>query len=188
MKKKASNLGGILMCLFEILVGILLLVDPVGFTSGIIIAAGAALCLMGLYSAFSYFRTEAAVAAQGQLLFRGLVLLLAGAFCVLGYRWFLATFPVLTFLYGIIALLVGLSKLETAVDAIRLDKQRWYIAAISAILSIVCAVIILKNPFTTTAILWTFTGIALIAEAALDAVSIIMLNAKIKEPKKEPAE
>ena len=35
MKKIKENLGSIIMCLFELAVGILLLVDPVLFTTGI---------------------------------------------------------------------------------------------------------------------------------------------------------
>ena len=180
MKKKPSWLGEVLVCVFEILVGILLLVNPIGFTSGIIIAAGLALGLMGLSSIIAYFRTEAEIAAQGQMLLKGMILLLAGVFCGFNSHWFVATFPILTLIYGIICLLLGLSKVENATDAIRLKNPRWYIAAINAAISLICAVIILNDPFTTTTLLCTFTGIALIAEAVLDAATAIVLRLKEK--------
>ena len=40
MKFLKRNANVILICLFEVLIGILLLVDPIGFTSAIIIAFG----------------------------------------------------------------------------------------------------------------------------------------------------
>ena len=42
-KKINRNTGNLLTCIFEILVGILLLIDPVGFTSGIIVVFGVGL-------------------------------------------------------------------------------------------------------------------------------------------------
>ena len=47
MKALKENTGGIVMCLFEILVGILLLINPVSFTSGIIIGLGVILLALG---------------------------------------------------------------------------------------------------------------------------------------------
>lgn len=188
MKKKPSWLGEVLVCVFEILVGILLLVNPIGFTSGIIIAAGLALGLMGLSSIIAYFRTEAEIAAQGQMLLKGMILLLAGVFCGFNSHWFVATFPILTLIYGIICLLLGLSKVENAADAIRLKNPRWYIAAINAVISLICAVVILNDPFTTTALLCSFTGIALIVEAVLDATTAIVLRIKANAAQEEETE
>ena len=56
--------GSILMCVLEILLGVLLLIDPLGFTSAIIIALGAALIVAGIVFIVRYFR---AGAAQGAL-------------------------------------------------------------------------------------------------------------------------
>lgn len=58
MKFLKNNIGSIVSCLMEILVGILLLINPVGFTSGIIIGAGFVLLVTGLISVIKYFRTE----------------------------------------------------------------------------------------------------------------------------------
>ena len=48
MNKVNESLNGILVCLFDLLVGILLLVSPVSFTSGIIISFGVVLLILGL--------------------------------------------------------------------------------------------------------------------------------------------
>lgn len=174
MRMIQKKSGSILMCVLEILVGVLLLVDPTGFTSSVIIAAGVALILYGVICIVRYFRADAAEGALRQGLFKGLLLLLGGLFCVLRSRWFVATFPLLTILYGIGILISGVGKIQWAADMIRFGRKRWYLPAISAVFSLIFAAVILCNPFTTTAVLWSFTGIVLIVEAVFDIVAIAL--------------
>ena len=47
------------MSFVEILIGILLLINPVGFTSSIIVAFGIVLTIMGIGQIIKYFRTDA---------------------------------------------------------------------------------------------------------------------------------
>lgn len=174
MKNLKNNLNGILLCLFEIVIGILLLINPIGFTTGIITTAGIVLLIMGLISVIKYFRTEAKEAATGQYLVKGLVELVSGVFCVFKSHWFIVTFPALTLIYGIVVLLTGLGKIQMTFDLIRAKNKKWFLAAISAVLSVICAVVILNNPFTSTSVLWMFTGITLIVEAIFDIIALIV--------------
>lgn len=172
--KKLKNMNGILLCLFEIVVGILLLIDPLGFTTGIITTAGIVLLIIGLITVIKYFRTEADEASTGQYLVKGLVALLAGAFCTFKSHWFIVTFPALTIIYGIVVLITGLGKVQLTFDMIRKKNKKWFLAIISALLSIICAVVILNNPFTSTTVLWIFTGITLIVESVIDIITLIV--------------
>lgn len=69
---------------------------------------------------------------------------------------------------------------QEAIYMLRMKKKKWFLAAISAVLSIICAVVILRNPFSSSAVLWMFTGISLIVEAVFDVVSLIMNTRKEK--------
>lgn len=171
MKTVREKANGIALCLFELIAGVLLLIDPVGFTSGIIMAAGIVLMILGLIETVKYFRTSAEEAFLGQTLVRGLVFLLSGAFCVFKTEWFIITFPVLTILYGVMTLLAGLGKIQLTVDMLRGKNGNWVWAAVNAGVSIVCAIVILNNPFTSTAVLWVFTGSSLIAEGVFDMIT-----------------
>lgn len=182
MKKLKSNWNGIVLCLFEIVVGILLLINPVGFTAGIIASAGIVLMVLGLVSVVKYFKKDAAEAAMGQYLTKGLILLVAGGFCTFRADWFIVTFPAITLLYGVVVLITGLGKIQLTVDMLRKKSKKWFLATISAIVSIACGIVILNNPFASTAVLWTFTGIALIVEAVIDLVTLIISK---KEQKAE---
>ena len=184
MKVLKNNIKGITLCLIEVLVGILLLINPVGFTSGIIVAAGVFLILVGLIFVIKYFKDDAQEAAIRQTLVKGLMALLTGVFCVLKSNWFVVTFPVLTIVYGIIILIAGLGKIQSTIDMIRQKKKKWFVSALSALISTVCAVIILNKPFASTAILWMFTGITLIIESVFDLI-VLIVSGKNKESAEE---
>lgn len=181
MEKIKKNLNGIILCLFEIIVGILLLISPVGFTAGIIIAAGIVLLGIGIVSAVKYFLTDAKEAAAGQLLVKGIIGAVVGAFCVFKSHWFIATFPLLTIVYGVVILFTGIYKIQWMADMIRVKNKKWFLALISAAVSILCAVIVLANPFTSTAILWMFTGASLIVEAVFDIIALFISKQEIQK-------
>ncbi len=174
MKALKQNGNAILLCVMEVVAGGLLLIDPVGFTAGIIIAAGIALMISGLLHVIRYFRCSPEEAAVGQLLMQGLIALLAGAFCAFDPGWFILTFPVIAILYGIAVLIGGLSKVQLTVDMLRVKNSKWWWGAISAAISIVCALVIINNPFSSSVALWWFTGISLIVEAIFDLVTLIV--------------
>lgn len=170
------NLGSVAMSIAEIMIGILLLVNPVAFTSGIIVAFGIVLMMIGIGTTIKYFRTEPEEAAVRQTLVKGLIGLLAGAFCAFHSHWFIATFPVLTLVYGVVILVTGITKVQWTIDSIRMKRSKWFWMAISAAISILCGIIVITNPFSTTAVLWMFTGISLIVDAVFDMIGGIFGN------------
>lgn len=175
-----ANAGSIVICLLEILVGVLLLIDPIGFSSGIIIAMGVMLILFGCIRVIRYFRGEPDTAAVELSLVQGLLGITAGLFCSLRSDWFIITLPALTILYGIAVLVTGFYKVQTTVDMLRLKKGRWGWMAVSAGLSLALAALILWNPFTSTVFLWNFTAISLIVDAVFDIAAIILSMGKGK--------
>ena len=181
MKKFKENMGNIIMCLGEILIGIILLIKPVGFTKTIIVGVGLILLVMGITNIVKYFKTNAIDAMKEQSLSTGLIFSSIGLFCTFRSNWFIATFPVLTVLYGVIIFLVGLKKVQWAVDSIRLKRKYWYVVGINAILSIIFALIVMNNPFGTIEVLWQFTGIVLIVESVFDIIAITFDTQEVKD-------
>ena len=136
--------------------------------------AGIVLMILGLVEVVKYFRMSTDEAILRQALTKGLLSLLAGGFCVFKTEWFITTFPVFTIIYGILILVTGISKIQLTVDIFRRKNKKWFLAAINAIVTIVCAVVILRSPFTSTAVLWMFTGVSLLMEGVLDIITLIM--------------
>lgn len=173
MKKVNLGVSGLFMSIVEIIIGILLLINPVGFTSGIIITLGIVLTIVGLSQTVQYFRSDAYEAAQKGSLTKGILLIGLGLFCAIKYEWLIKTFPVITILYGVLILVVGVSKLQQAMDMVRLKLKYWFLALISALLTLGFAILIICNPFASTTVLWIFIGVTLIVEAVMDVVTFI---------------
>lgn len=190
MKTLKENLNNLIMSLCELVIGILLLMDPVGYTTGVIVVVGVVLVVLGIISAISHFRLPLEEAARGHQLTVGLIELTVGLFCVFCSNWFIATFPVLTLLYGVVLLVTGFSKVQWAIDLARMKRRQWFLALIGAALAFLGAAIIFTHPLTATSFLWIYTAVTLIAEAVLDIVTVFFRskNAPAEEDLEEDAE
>lgn len=181
MKTLFQKTGGILYSLLQVVVGILLLIDPIGLTSGILITFGVVLTVMGVVLTVNYFRTPIEIASKEQPLMKGLLSVLVGCFCIFGTEWLIATLPLLSVVYGVIMLIIGLGKVQLTFDTFRKKEGKWFLVLISAVISIVCAAVVLNNPFTTTAVLWMFTGISMIVDAVFDVFAVLFSGKRKKE-------
>ena len=98
-------------------------------------------------------------------------------------------FKLLSFLYGILLLISGFYKVQWSIDLLRQKEKRWWLAAVSAGLSILFSLIIIGNPFSTVTVTWIFSGVVLIAEAIIDIVMLLLIrvfvNAKFPKIKKK---
>lgn len=168
-----GNLSRIIFIILEIIVGILLLINPVGFTTGIIMILGIILIVAGIVKVIQYFRATPEDAAKEKSLAMGLLAVLLGLWCALRSDWFIELFPVLTALYGVVLLICGVVKVQWTADLARARRKNWYCMAITALVTIVCAVLILYNPFASTEVMWTFTSITILVEAVLDILTLV---------------
>ena len=172
MKNIKDHSYALISAVIELIVGVLLLLNPQGFTSAIIIGLGVLLIAAGLMRIIRYFMASPAEGVRTQGLSTGLVLLIVGAVCALMADRFVAMFPLLTMLYGVLLLIMSAAKVQLFVDMVRLKNTNWLFAAIGAALSVLLAVIVLVNPFETTAIVWMIIALSLIAEAVLDVLAV----------------
>lgn len=170
----------LLISLLEIIIGIVLLIQPVGFTNIAIIITGVLLAVRGILYTVRYVRSDEKAAVKEQSLAKGLTLVAAGLFCMLDSAWLLNTFSVLSVLYGVAILVMGFFKLQRAIDMLRAQSGQWLWAVGSAALALIIGAIILWNPFRSSNGLWIFTGICLLAEALVDLVFVALRSMKDK--------
>lgn len=169
-----QNGNTIVAGLAELLVGIPLFANPIGFTSGILTAIGAVLLVCGAICLIHYFNTEPVQAALEQDFSKGLILILLGGFLALRTQRIIAFFSLLTHLYGVAILILGVVKLQQGVDLLRLKERYWFLAAVNAVLAILFAAVLLSSPFASTIVLLRVAAISLIVEAVLDVMVLIM--------------
>ncbi|MDE6030858.1 MAG: DUF308 domain-containing protein [Oscillospiraceae bacterium] len=184
MSRLNFAMGKLILLLFEAAVGIVLLVNPIGFATVFITVVGVLLAAVGLMFILQYFRSEPLEAQKSQGLLKGGSALLVGLFCALNTQWFINAFPFLTVIHGIVILFTGIIRVQWTVDMLRLKLKRWYIAAGGAVVSIVLAVIIFINPFGVTEAIWMFIGISFLVDAVADLAILIFSGRREKEPDK----
>ncbi len=174
-----ENLGNLILGLCELIVGILLLVEPIQYTSGIIIVAGIVLIILGVISAISHFRIPPQDAIHDREFSIGLIEIAVGLFCAFQSNWFIDTFPVLTLIYSIPLLVIGFVKVQWAIDLLRLKKNHWFLALINAALCFLAVILIMMNPLASTMFLWVYTAITLIAASVLDIITVFYYGQKV---------
>ncbi len=173
MRYLRRNGQTILSGVLELLVGILLLVNPEGLTNAIFKGIGVVLLLCGAFCAVQYFRTEPAQAALEQNLFKGLLLLLVGCCLTFNTGILGALFAELAQVYGLVILVVGIMKVQQTVDLLRLKVRYWFLSVFGALAALVFAGLLLFYPFETAGALWQLAAISLIVEAVLDLVLLL---------------
>lgn len=183
IRKWTDKLDGkwetILISLCELVAGVLLLIKPLKFTAGIIIAAGVIGILMGLKYGIKYFRMDIIRASAQRDFFKALVLVGGGVFLIFGSGWLSATQEVLNIVYGVSLLILSAEKIQWSINLLRWQKPYWYVTGINAVLTVVMSIFMLLNPFPDQ-IIWIVMGIALVAEAILDMVALFFSGKKTK--------
>lgn len=170
MRNREEKFENILMSIGEIIIGIILLISPLRFTSFIMILFGLILCIAGIVNIINYFIKTPGEAIISRNLSKGLLGITIGLFIIFKRNWLIAIFPILTTFYGVITLIFGINKIALSVDMIRLKSKKWIWMILDAILTIICSIIIIYNPFSSTAVLWIFIAVSLIAEAIVDII------------------
>ena len=173
MRYLRRNGKTILSGILELVVGILLFINPEGLTNVIFKGIGIVLLFCGTFCAVQYFRTEPMRAVLEQNLFKGLLMLLVGC-CLTFYTGVLGTvFAELARVYGLVILIAGIMKIQQTVDLLRLKVRFWFLSVLGALAALVFAGLLLFYPFETAGALWQLAAISLIVEAVLDIVLLL---------------
>ncbi len=170
MKKFLKNANSGIICLIEIIVGVLLLIDHSSFISIIMIIAGAFIGISGIISLIKYFVAKPEEAEKGGLT-GALVSLSIGVFLIVYNNFTEKLIDYVAIFIGAVILYTGYQKLEKAVEKVR-NKQYFIVSLISALITILVAILIVFNVVKN--IVWIFIGVSLIVEAAIDLADMIV--------------
>lgn len=171
-----------LVFVFEIVIGVLLLIDGERFTQVVFIIFGVFLLIGGLLMLIRSLlqsRNGGAI-PMGQLVF-SIVLLAIGAFFTAASGSVMSVMSAFTLAIGIIMAFNGMLKLA---EFFAIQKQSgtgaaWF-AAVGAVITIVLGIVIAFNPFGATGVMWTILGIMIIVSAVLDIISLIVMGVALK--------
>ncbi|MBO4367894.1 MAG: DUF308 domain-containing protein [Clostridia bacterium] len=186
MKKWIRRISfSLMLSLSELLLGLLLLINPTGLTDFVIVLIGILMLAGGIYHLFRYIRLPREEAASTWKLSSGAALLAAGIYAVISRHSLEQILGTLTTLFGLVVMAAAFMKLQISVDAWRGKRPFWYLMVISFLLTDIQAMLLLINPYSESSV-WIFNGIALILLSLLDCAYFIL--GKIKKPHNVSAE
>ena len=182
MEKFKKILPAILMILFELVVGILLFINPQGFTLAVFIIFGSVLMLSALILLLRYLKDSKRAAAEPTGLFRAskltlfcaIVTFVFGAVFAFGSSMLYGFTGLLIIFYGAVMVIKGLFKVS---DYFSLKKEGYGVTALQliiGILSVLLGGLIIFNPFGALEAVFMIAAIYLIVEAVFDIVALIL--------------
>lgn len=175
MKSLKVNIPIILLILFEVAVGILLLVDPEGFTRMIIILFGIILLAIGITYLLRYLHGKKENINDLLSLTVAVVALAIGAICTFCSGAIIGLITAMAIIYGVILIISGIYKIN---NYFMIKKAQFPISAVSAasgVLAVILGVVIVVYPKNAAFSVWQLAGIVLIIEAVIDFLSIIQV-------------
>ena len=178
MGRKNGALGGkltlswteIITCGAIILLGLVLLFLPGVATSVLFNSIGAVCILIGLIHVIKYCTLDAHTAVTSNEMAQGLAWIIGGLSIIIFKGLLVSLLPIL---FGLVVLVGGVIKIQSALGFRRMNVTRWYWEMICAVVSVVLGIIILSNPFSTALLMMRVIGIVLVLEGCMDLVSRI---------------
>ena len=162
---KAEKRAYILLSLIQFLLGVYLLIKPEASFSCVCCITGGMLVVYGIIKLIGYF-TEDMYNLAFQFDFAiGIILAVVG--CLLLFRWqhIMELFPVYV---GILILVDGMFKIQTALDARRFGLDKWWLILILAVAAGAAGVVLLIRPAEAAKLMMRLTGINLLIDGILN--------------------
>lgn len=155
----------------NVVLGLILLIAPATSVKLIGYGIGGVVIIFGAVSIIRALRAGAGG------MFGGVLSCLIGIFIC---SQFTALVSFLPFIIGIIVLVSGLTKLQSALEAKR-DGYRWIPVLIAAILSIGLGIVVIHNPFSTLSLTLRVVGLVLLVDGAENIIDAWVIRRRLKE-------
>lgn len=175
MAKFKNLIPTIIMLIFELVIGVLLIINGEKVTQVVFILFGVLMLICG-----SLLRSRNGGELSMSQLVLSIILIGIGAFFIAASGSVMSVVSSFTLIIGIIMAFNGILKLVEFFTIRRAGSVAWF-AAVGAIVTIILGLVIAFNPFGATQVMWTVNGILIIVSAVFDIISLIIFGAAMKK-------
>lgn len=145
---------------------------------------GAVCVVFGIIKLMGYFSNDVYRLAFQFDLAIGIAMIICGAVIVIRPRVLIAMLPVIL---GILVLVDGLFKIQTAFDSKRFGMKKWWISLILGILAGIIGIFLILDPFEGNKILTVLLGLTLIVDGVQN-LWVVLYTVKSKKAKDDIVE
>lgn len=170
---------GYLASSIMIILGVIFIVAPHNSLGVICRITGIMAIVWGVISLIGYFSGGMRPGSRSFL--SGAALLISGIYFTIRPD---VLSGVLTIVFGIIIMTDGFKKIQHAIDGAREKVKNWWILLVIAVVTILLALFILLNPFSSAKTFMVFSGISLLVNGVGDLISTIAFGRKLRRAEK----
>lgn len=170
---RERRLSSTVSALITIALGVVLLLWPDLSVRLLCMLLGAALLITGVGYIISYFARRSKLSAFQFEIILGIVLAILGLWLILKPDIFIS---LLQFVFGAVLVIHGIVDLQASFHLQGAGYEKWWVALILSLLTVVLGAVIIFNPFGTMAALLILIGISLIFDGLSDLVLIFRVS------------
>ncbi len=161
-----------------ILLGLALLIWPVGAQTVICYVLGAAAIVYGIVRIILYFSGKDPMDAVSLGLVTGILFVLLGLFLLI---WHNTVVSIFGFLIGVAIVLNSVFLLQMAFELKRYGSARWFLILILAVVMLAAGIVLVCNP-AGSALAWTIVaGAFLLTDGVMSLISYIIWLVRFKK-------
>ena len=160
----------IILSLIFIIGGICMIVFPTFFVSAICLIAGAVFIIHGIARLIGYFSNDLYNIVFEFDFSLGIASILIGIIIILLYDKLVISVSVIL---GIITMISGTFKLQSALDARRFGISRWWLMVVGAIISVLFGLFLIVCPYESILISVRLFGAALVVDGIQNTFLLI---------------
>ncbi len=165
--------------IFLIILGILLVFQSEMTIMAISYVIGGILVAIGALALIRYIKKAADKESTSELdIIYGIVTIIFGVIIIQNYQALASIIPIVL---GVTIIVSSVGKLNYAFQLKADDNQLWKTTMIISIISTICGVVLLFNPFSAAIGIMKIIGIFIIVYAILDLVSTIAIKSSVKK-------
>lgn len=180
MEKIKSKLGAIGITIFELAIGVFLFINPEKLIKFALAGFGVIIFISGLIRLIRYLKArnkEAVVVGSKEdkadkSATPSIFYMVLGIIIFFGYPLLMKIFSAFAIIVGIILIISGILK-TLQYNELKKQSSVSSFMGFSALVSIVCGVICIINPFGTMTMLFRFAAVAMIFFAVTDILSML---------------
>ncbi len=168
---KAAKTGYIVMSALMIAFGLVLVVFPETLAEAMCTVMGISVAIFGAVKIASYFSKDLFRLAFQHDLAEGILLVILGVTEAVKPEQFMEFIGVL---FGVCVMTDGLLKIQTAIDAKLFGVSKWWLISAASVLTCVAGFFLTVNPVESASVIAVILGISLMAEGALNLITVLV--------------
>ena len=167
---KAAKTGYIIMSAIAMILGCVMIAAPETFASSMCVVLGMTSAVFGVVKLISYFSKDLFRLAFQHDLAEGILLIVLGITTAVKPELVMSVIGVI---FGVCVFADGLLKIQVAIDAKAFGLRKWWLITAAAVLACTAGFFLIIEPLSGAAALAVIFGLSLIAEGALNLITVL---------------